>query len=402
MPSPFAPKEKVRAHNVEGVLCASTCCGFYKHKEDLCVFKFTEGTSVAGVFTKSGTASPPVLVCRENLKFQKASALVVNSGNSFAMTGKKGKEVIDEVILQTAKEFDVPKNEVFVCSTGVIGILPNIQKIIHCLPKLKEELSSDVISQTAETIMTTDTYPKVYSVKFQIDGREVTLSGIAKGSGMIEPNMATMLSFIFTDAKIPSSVLQKLTEKSVELTFNSITVDSDTSTSDSLLVFATNKVEFELNDENLKEFAKQLHFAMESLAKQIIMDGEGISKLVTVNVVGAKSYSSAKIVAKAIANSPLVKTAITGNDPNWGRIAMAIGKTNEEFLHERLKIQIGKYTIYEDGEISPSYVEEEVYYYMRGAFVEITVELGVGNEKATVWGCNLTNAYVEINADYRS
>lgn len=400
-PSPFAPKKEQPVFPVNGVECASTKCGLYKHKEDLSLFLFTKGTSVAGVFTQSQTASAPVLLCRENLKHQKASALVINSGNSFAMTGKNGIKAVEEIVSSVAKQLNILENEVFICSTGVIGHLPDYTKIINALPTLNAGLCASNINNTAKAIMTTDTFPKTYSTKFTINGKEVTISGVAKGSGMIEPNMATMLAFIFTDAMIPSITLQNIVSKHVETTFNSITVDSDTSTSDTLLAFATNHVDIKI-EENLEAFSTQLYSAMESLAKQIIMDGEGITKLITVNVDGAKSYISARTIAKSVANSPLVKTAITGNDPNWGRIAMAIGKTTEEINLQKLSIAIGKHIIYNNEELVPTYKEEEVYYYLRGAFVEINIGVGVGSCSATVWGCNLTQAYIDINADYRS
>jgi glutamate N-acetyltransferase / amino-acid N-acetyltransferase len=402
--SPFAPKETPHALQIQGVECASTQCGLYQHKEDICLFHFTNNASVAGLFTKSQMASPPVLKCRENLKTGRASALIVNSGNSLAMTGKKGEEIVDEIIAATAKELNIPKEGVFICSTGVIGALLDSSKIINSLPKLKEKLSPNNITKTAEAIMTTDTFPKIYSTQIAIAGKKVTITGIAKGSGMIEPNMATMLSFIFTDAKILSNTLQNLIEEHVETSFNSITVDSDTSTSDSLITFATNQVNADLEKpQNLELFSIALKETMQNLAKQIVMDGEGAQKFITINVSGAKSYASAKIIAKAIANSPLVKTAIAGCDPNWGRIAMAIGKTSEEINLQKLSIAIGKHIIYENESLHHNYSEEEVYYYMRGAFVDINVNVGnVGNGAATVWTCDLTHGYIDINVDYRS
>lgn len=402
--SPFAPKETPQALQIQGLECASTQCGLYKHKEDLCLFYFVQNTSVAGVFTKSLMASPPVLKCRKNLKTGKASALIVNSGNSLAMTGKAGEKIVDDITKCVAENLGVPQNEVFICSTGVIGALLNSSKIINSLSKLKENLAPSNIVKAAEAIMTTDTFPKIFSTKVKINGETVTITGIAKGSGMIEPNMATMLSFIFTDAKIPSTTLQSIIEEHVETSFNSITVDSDTSTSDSLLVFATNQIDANLeNTQNLKLFSNALKETMQNLAKQIVMDGEGAQKFITINVTGAKSYASAKVIAKAIANSPLVKTAIAGCDPNWGRIAMAIGKTSEEINLQKLSIAIGKHTIYENEALHPNYIEEEVYYYLRGAFVEININVGnVGNSTATVWTCDLTHGYIDINVDYRS
>ena len=403
--SPFAPKEVQVPFEISGVKSSSTCCGLYQHKHDLTLFSFTQNTSVAGVFTKSLMASPPVLKCRENLRTGKASALVVNSGNSLAMTGKKGEEIVEKIVSCVANELNVPKNEVFICSTGVIGALLDSTKITNAIPSLVAELSPINIGNSAKAIMTTDTFPKIISVKTQIDGNEVVITGIAKGSGMIEPNMATMLAYIFTDASISSSALQELVESHIDSTFNSITVDSDTSTSDSLIAFATNQVGEMIDDSKnpkLSDFSKALHGVMENLAKQIVMDGEGAQKFVTITVDGAESGKSAKIIAKSIANSPLVKTAIAGCDPNWGRIAMAVGKTSENVNLQKLKIAIGTHIIYENEELSPNYSEEAVYYYLRGAFVEIYVNVGNGDGTSTVWTCDLTHGYIDINVDYRS
>ncbi len=403
--SPFAPKQVQVPFEISGVKSSSTCCGLYKHKHDLTLFSFPQNTSVAGVFTKSLMASPPVLKCRENLKTGRATALVVNSGNSLAMTGKKGEEIVEAIVDCVAGQLNVPKNEVFICSTGVIGALLEVSKITNAIPSLVTNLSPANIGNSAKAIMTTDTFPKIVSVKTLIDGSEVIITGIAKGSGMIEPNMATMLSYIFTNASISSTALQSLIDAHTDSTFNSITVDSDTSTSDSLIAFATNQVGETIDDSKnpkLDEFSKALHGVMESLAKQIVMDGEGAQKFVTVIVEGAESGKSAKIIAKSIANSPLVKTAIAGCDPNWGRIAMAIGKTSENVNLQKLKIAIGTHTIYENEELSPNYKEEEVYYYLRGAFVEVRVNVGVGSEASTVWTCDLTHGYIDINVDYRS
>jgi glutamate N-acetyltransferase/amino-acid N-acetyltransferase len=403
--SPFAPKEVQVPFEIQGVKSSSTCCGLYKHKEDLTLFSFVRGTSVAGVFTKSLMASPPVIKCRENLKTGRASALIVNSGNSLAMTGKKGEEIVETIVSCVANELNVPKNEIFICSTGVIGALLDSTKITNAVPKLAKELSHSNIGNSAKAIMTTDTFPKIISVNTKIDGNEVAITGIAKGSGMIEPNMATMLAYIFTDAAITSSALQELLNEHIDSTFNSITVDSDTSTSDSLIAFATNQVGEIIDDcksPKLGEFSKALHGVMKNLAKQIVMDGEGAQKFVTIVVEGAESGVSAKVIAKSIANSPLVKTAIAGCDPNWGRIAMAIGKTSEKVNLKKLKIAIGTHTIYENEELSPMYSEEAVYYYLRGAFVEITVNVGAGSEASTVWTCDLTHGYIDINVDYRS
>ena len=403
--SPFAPKEVQVPFEISGVKSASTCCGLYQHKEDLTLFYFENNASVAGVFTKSLMASPPVLKCRGNLKTGKASALIVNSGNSLAMTGKEGEKIVEDIITSVAKELNIPQNEIFICSTGVIGHLFDHSKITNAIPKLVKDLSPSKIGNSAKAIMTTDTFPKIVSVKTEIDGNEVKITGIAKGSGMIEPNMATMLAYIFTDAAITSAALQELINEHIDSTFNSITVDSDCSTSDSLIAFATNQVGTQVSDSKnpkLSEFSKALHGAMESLAKQIVMDGEGAQKFITINIHSAESVKSAKIIAKSIANSPLVKTAIAGCDPNWGRIAMAVGKTSENINLKKFSIKIGENTIYENEAISPKFNEEAVHSYLCGKFIEISVNVGVGDHSSKVWTCDLTHGYIDINVDYRS
>lgn len=402
----FAPKNIREIFEVEGVKFASTNCGLYKHKDDLTLIHFAEGASVGGVFTKSLMASPPVLKCRENLKNGTAFALIVNSGNSLAMTGKKGEAIVEKIISGVSSALNIKENTVFISSTGIIGQLFDENKIINSIPTLKKNLSKNNILQTAQTIMTTDTFPKTASIQTEIDGKTVTITGVAKGSGMIEPNMATMLAYVFTDASISSKILQELVAKYVENSFNAITVDSDTSTSDSLLAFATNKIMHKqvnsIREEHFQNFCTAFEKIMQNLAKQIIQDGEGISKFITINVFGGESEKSAKIVGKAIANSPLVKTAIAGCDPNWGRIAAAAGKTSEKVNLEKFSVEIGGFVIYENGEIKPNYNEEDVYKYLQGNEVEIRVGLGVGNGKSTIWTCDLTHAYIDINTDYRS
>ncbi|MFT4967066.1 MAG: glutamate N-acetyltransferase/amino-acid N-acetyltransferase [Candidatus Deianiraeaceae bacterium] len=404
VPSPLTPKEIQTPYAVKGAVCSSIQCGLYKHKEDLCLFQFNNGTSVAGVFTQSQMASPPVLKCKQNLQNQKASALIVNSGNSFTTTGKAGEDATDKIIKAVAVELKIPEEEIFICSTGIIGELPDIAKIINALPQLHNNLNPNHILHCAKAIMTTDTFPKVCSKTIKIGDEKIIITGIAKGSGMIEPNMATMLSFIFTDANISSNALQTLLNQHVETTFNAITVDSDTSTSDSLIAFATkeSKIDLEINLKALEIFSIALEEVMRDLAHQIIKDGEGASKFITINVIGAKNDKSAKVIAKAVANSPLVKTAIAGSDPNWGRIAMAIGKTSEDISLTNLSIAIGKHTIYANEALHPQYSEDAVYYYMRGAFVEINIDVGVASGISTVWTCDLTHGYIDINTDYRS
>lgn len=413
--SPLAPEKFPTLGPMAGVEAVTARTGErYRGRTDLTIFKLAKGTSVAGVFTKSATASSVVDWCKANLgkgKTPSARLLVVNAGNANAFTGKDGHDAVKAISTAAAKSYGCQQREVFLASTGVIGEPLNYHKILPGFKKQPRALTPAGWKKAASGIMTTDTYPKASTRTALIDGVVVTLTGITKGSGMIEPDMATMLGFIFTDAKLSSDVLQSLLGAAVRDTFNAITVDSDTSTSDTVLLFATGKavgysrgqtpVEHAA-DARLKDFKAKLVQVMEDLAHQIVRDGEGATKFITVNVSGAKSATSARKIAKAIANSPLVKTAIAGEDANWGRVVMAVGKAGEPANRDLLAIAFGPHLLAEKGIRHPDYSEAVVSDYMKGNEIEISVDVGLGKGKARVWTCDLTHGYISINADYRS
>jgi len=368
---------------------------------------FDKPAVVAGVFTKSKTASAPVLWDRYALRGGLASALVVNSGNANAFTGVVGKRAVHQTAEVAAKVIDCPIRQVFVSSTGVIGEYLNVDRITEAIPKLHKRLKDSAWRDVAQAIMTTDTFPKGATCVTSINGKEVRISGIAKGSGMIAPNMATMLAYIFTDARLPVQILKRLLRSSNDRSFNCITVDGDTSTSDTVLVFATGTVPLgfsprSIQDERLLPFRAALDKVMLDLAQQIVRDGEGATKLVRVDVSGATSVGAARRIGMAVANSPLVKTAVAGSDPNWGRIVMAVGKSGENIFPEKLRISIGPFLITELGRVREDFKESMVAAYMRGTEIEIGVDVGIGRGQSTVWTCDLSREYVSINADYRS
>ncbi|VFU09861.1 Glutamate N-acetyltransferase / Amino-acid acetyltransferase [Methylocella tundrae] len=370
---------------------------------------FDKGTEVAGVFTKSKCPSAPVDWCRARLSGGKARALVVNSGNANAFTGKLGAQATKQTAAIAAKATGAPQGEIFLASTGVIGEPLDAAKFDGVLAKLASKAKPSDMFEAAKAIMTTDTYPKVATAKVELDGVAVTLSGMAKGAGMIAPDMATMLSFIFTDAPIAAGALQAMLSKSVQGSFNAITVDSDTSTSDTLLLFATGAAAQRgapkitaANDRRLAPFKAALDALLLDLAHQVVKDGEGARKFVEITVTGAASAAAAKRIALSIANSPLVKTAIAGEDANWGRIVAAVGKAGEKAERDRLAIWFGEIRVANKGQRDPAYDEAEVSKLMREPKIDIYVEIGVGQGKATVWTCDLTKEYVEINGDYRS
>lgn len=405
--SPFAPKNLVDMPPVEGVRFASCEAGIrYKGRKDLMLAVLSPDTVVAGVLTKSKTSSSAVDWCREQLTHGRARALVVNSGNANAFTGMKGRRAVEMTAEQAALAADCTPEEVMIASTGVIGEALDPGLFTHLLEGLAKSADPDGWHDAASTIMTTDTFAKLCTRTVQIDGADVVINGFAKGSGMIAPDMATMLSFIFTDAPIGQDVLQGLCSELVKGSFNSITVDSDTSTSDTLLLFATGEADMapitSAEDERLAGFRAALGELMLDLAHQVIKDGEGVSKFITVQVTGAEHDAAAKIVALSIANSPLVKTAMAGEDPNWGRIIMAVGKAGEQADRDSLCIWFGDIEVARDGEVSPDYREQQGADYMKGAEITIKVDLGIGNGEATVWTCDLTHEYITINADYRS
>jgi glutamate N-acetyltransferase/amino-acid N-acetyltransferase len=380
----------------------------YKGRRDLALWLLDKGTTVAGTFTKSLTAGAPVLWCQKSLKEGggSARAIVVNSGNSNAFTGKAGMETVQATGEKAAELAGCALNEVYIASTGVIGELIPADHIPSMLPRLHNMLTPDLWADAGRAIMTTDTFPKFATGTAKIGGVEVRINGVAKGSGMIAPDMATMLGFLCTDAAIPAGVLQEVLFGAVDRSFNAITVDSDTSTSDTVLLCATGKagnaVLTSASDPALAEFAQVLETICLDLAHQIVRDGEGASKFVQIAVTGADSDQAAKKIGLSIANSPLVKTAIAGEDANWGRIVMAVGKSGEKADRDRLQIRIGGMTITNNGQVVDGYDEAPVAQHMKGQEINIEVEIGVGSGHAKVWTCDLTHGYIEINADYRS
>jgi len=405
--SPLAPDAFPDLPAIDGVRLGASACGIrYRERTDLMLALFDPGTTVAGVLTRSLTASAAVHWCREALAGGTARALVVNSGNANAFPGGGGDRAMRRRVAAAARLAGCSESEVFVSSTGVIGEPLPVDKIEEALPALAGTLSPDAWAQAAQAITTTDTFAKGAVRTCEIDGRPVKLVGIAKGSGMIAPDMATMLSYIATDATLPPELMQRLLASAVNKSFNAITVDSDTSTSDTVLLFATGKLatpDFNgIGDRRLTGFRRALDDLCRDLAQQIVRDGEGASKFVTVHVSGAASRRAAKRIAMSIANSPLVKTAIAGCDPNWGRIVMAVGKAGEKAERDALAIVIGGFAITEGGTARADYDEGPVADYMKGDEIEIAVDVGVGSGKATVWTCDLTHGYIEINADYRS
>ena len=409
--SPLAPKAGFpELNSIDGVRFSSACAGVkYKNRLDVMLAEICDNSSIAGVFTKSATRSAAVIDCQKKLLSVKSSsgpfAIVVNSGNSNAFTGKQGHNAVSEICSKFAQELDIPEKNVFSASTGVIGEHLDWKKIGAVSKELVVGLSPRGLDKAAKAIMTTDTFAKGSSEEFAIDNKTIKISGIAKGSGMIAPDMATMLVYIFTDVGISQSQLQKIVSDLNEKTFNSITVDGDTSTSDSLMVVATGKSGCVINDQNpkqLQQFKQALLRIMRDLAHQVVKDGEGASKFIEVNVSGAPSFSSARKVAKSIANSPLVKTAIAGEDPNWGRIIMAIGKSGAKVDRDLLRVSFGNLLVAENGWVSPSYSEEKATKYMQNDEILIQVDLGLGSFKSVFWTCDFTQEYISINADYRS
>jgi glutamate N-acetyltransferase / amino-acid N-acetyltransferase len=405
--SPLAPAGAPALPPIAGVRLAARACGVrYKDRTDVCLLAFDPGTTVAGVFTRSLTASAPVERCRKHLKGGKARAILVNSGNANAFTGRAGVASVDRMVKALAARLDCKPTEVFVASTGVIGEPLPDERITAALQDLAADLRADRWADAAAAIMTTDTFPKVATRTAVVDGVPVTINGIAKGSGMIAPDMATMLAFLATDAKIPASVLQTLLARGADRSFNCTTVDSDTSTSDTLILCATGQAPHRVvkaaGDRHLADFRAKLDDLLVELACLVVRDGEGAQKLVTIDVTGAASGQAARRIGLAIANSPLVKTAIAGGDANWGRVVMAVGKAGEKADRDRLKIAIGGVTIAEKGQRRDGYDEAPVAQHIRGREIAIAVDVGVGKGRSRVWTCDLTHGYIDINADYRS
>jgi len=407
--SPLAPKGGFPDLPViEGVRFATVAAGVkYSGRTDVMLAELAPGTAIAGTFTRSKTRAAPVLDCQAKLggASDGPAAILVNSGNANAFTGIKGVEAVEALTGAVASAINVPKARVFTASTGVIGEPLPHDRITSVISDLGGALKPDGIADAAKAIMTTDTFPKGSVRTVEIDGKIVSIAGIAKGSGMIAPDMATMLVYIFTDAKVSFDLLQRYTTDMCDSTFNRITVDSDTSTSDTLLVAATGASRADVDTASVKgkaAFVGGLHQVMLDLAHQVVRDGEGASKFVTVEVKSAANIEDAQKVAFAIANSPLVKTAVAGEDPNWGRVVMAVGKSGAEADRDRLSIWFGDTEVARNGQVSPDYVEAEAAAHMRGEDITIRVDLGLGDMGATVWTCDLTAQYIAINADYRS
>ncbi len=408
--SPFAPEKLPRLDPLEGVRFATAEAGIrYKGRTDLLVAVMDEGTTAAGVLTQSKTASAPVLWCRKSLKKGKARILVVNSGNANAFTGKKGADAVELTAEHAAAAVDCKPHDVYVASTGVIGEPLDAAKFAHLLTGLAQDAAADKFEAAARAIMTTDTYPKLATRSAVIGDTNVTINGFCKGAGMIAPDMATMLCFMFTDAAVDATVLQELLEQHAATTFNCMTIDGDTSTSDTCLLFATGaaatrgqkKID-RAKSKKLAGFSAALHDLMQDLAIQVAKDGEGLSKFVTFEVEGAKSWAAARKIALSCANSPILKTAIAGEDPNWGRVVMAVGKSGEAADRDKLAIWFGPHCVARDGERAKEYDEKTVAAYMTNREIVIRVHAGVGKAQARVWTCDLTHDYVSINADYRS
>lgn len=378
----------------------------YRAREDVMVMAFPAGTTAAGVFTKNRCPGAPVEWSRAALKGGRARGLVVTSGNSNVFTGKAGRETCERTAAEAARILGCKPREVFLASTGVIGERLPTEKLVGALPKVFDAVQEAGFAHAAKAIMTTDTFPKAATRTARIGDATVTIAGIAKGSGMIAPDMATMLSFLATDAKIPAAALQALLKKGCDRSFNCITVDSDTSTSDTVMLFATGAAKHPRVPAEggavLKDFARALNEVLMDLALMVARDGEGAQKLIRIDVTGATTARSAHRIAMSIANSPLVKTAIAGEDANWGRIVMAVGKSGEPADRDRLSIAVGGTWMARDGGVVDGYDETPVVAHMKGREVEITVDIGLGKGKATVWTCDLTHGYIDINGSYRS
>lgn len=404
--SPLAPAQIPELPEISGVTCRIAQARYKEWDRcDLTYIELSEGTSVAGVLTQSKCPSTEVEWCRKALPGGKARALVVNAGNANAFTGARGMEAVQRILSLSSNHLNCAEEEIFVSSTGVIG---------EPLPKDRAEagLKAAFIAkpccweEAASTIMTTDTFPKMATTSAIIGGKTVYLNGIVKGSGMIAPDMATMLGYIFTDATVEAGLLQEMLNAATAKSFNCITVDSDTSTSDTVLAFATGENDApalqSLDDPGADAFQAALSDLCMQLAHLVVRDGEGASKFIEIAVTGAQNDESAKRIALSIANSPLVKTAIAGEDANWGRVVMAVGKAGEPADRDKLSIGFGGITVARDGLVVPGYDEAPVTQHLKGDVIDINVDIGIGNGKATVWTCDLTHGYISINADYRS
>jgi len=404
--SPLAPKSIKRLLPIDGVSLYTYCANLYnKQRNDLSVFIFHHQSFIAEVFTKSSLRSATLDWNSRALKGKEVEAIVVNAGNANTFTGKQGENAIQQVIKIVASQFKISKNKIFIASTGVIGELFPTQKVVNAIKKKKTPSKNWIDAACA--IMTTDTYPKGISIKTSIGNQKVTITGIAKGSGMIEPNMATMLGFIFTDAALDQGILQSLINKFTPNSFNSISVDGDESTNDTVMLTSTNIIKFKkkiqsINDTRLSKFKLDLEKVFSYLAEQIVRDGEGATKLIQINVKNAKSKISAKKISRSIANSPLLKTAIYGKDPNWGRIIMAIGKTYEKVKVDKLKISFGNYLVAKNGLANSNINDRKLKKYLSRKKININIDLNHGREQARILTCDFSHGYIDINASYKT
>jgi glutamate N-acetyltransferase/amino-acid N-acetyltransferase len=405
--SPLAPKALPTLPKIAGVKLATAECNIrYKGRKDVALAVVPAGATIAGVLTRSKTSAAPVDWCRKNLGRGKVRAVLINAGNANAFTGTAGEAFVASTVAAAASEAGCPPDQVSVASTGVIGQPLPANALAAHLPAAFKTVSDAGWEAAARAIMTTDTFPKGATATATIDGRQVRINGFAKGSGMIAPDMATMLAFLFTDAAIEGPVLQKLLAAATDRSFNCITVDSDTSTSDTLLCAATGKAGnrsiLDPTDPRAADFVRALEAVCLDLAHQVVRDGEGAQKFIQIKVTGAEHDAAARRVGLVVANSPLVKTAIAGEDANWGRIVMAVGKAGERAIRDSLVIAIGGVQICADGMQVPGYDEAPVARHMKGQNIEIEIDLGVGSGQATVWTCDLTHGYIDINGSYRS
>lgn len=397
---------------VAGVRLAAAEAGVrYRGRTDLVLVELAPGTTVAGVFTSNKCPGAPVDWCRAQMRGGRARGLVVNAGNANVFTGRAGRQACSATAAAAGELLDCPPRQVMLASTGVIGEVLPVERLIDALPRLHENLVEEGFEAAARAIMTTDTFPKAAARVAQIGDGSVRITGIAKGSGMIAPDLATMLCFVFTDAKVPADLLQTMLRRGVDRSFNCTTVDSDTSTSDTVLLFATGQTQHERipsrrggNAANrmLRDFGAKLDEVLLDLALQVVRDGEGAQKLIRIDVSGAASARSARRIALAVANSPLVKTAVGGEDANWGRIVMAVGKAGEPADRDRLAVAVGGVWMARDGSVVPGYDEAPVIAHMKGREISIDVDLGLGRGRATAWTCDLTHGYIDINGSYRS
>jgi glutamate N-acetyltransferase/amino-acid N-acetyltransferase len=403
--SPLAPKKNKNLHLFKGISVSSTHCGLKKNKRlDLVLIKLEEPGSILGSFTKSKTPGEPIIWNKSIVKNKKVSAILINSGNANVFTGLVGKKAILDILNKLSSSLNVPKNEIYLASTGVIGEPLDSKKIIKKIPILIKSLQNERLawSKAADAITTTDTYSKYHSETVSTND-SLFINGIAKGSGMIQPNMATMLGFIFTNFDILSKKIETEFKKIINKTFNSISVDGDTSTSDMVLLFSVKNKTKTIKTKKLQEkFLEKLEILMTTLSHLIVKDGEGASKFITVEVIKAKNDKDARKVARSIINSPLIKTAMAGSDSNWGRIIMAIGKTDAEIFPEKISLSFGKYLILDQGNKFISKNVSKINKYLKTNEIKINISLGLGRGSSKMWTCDLTKEYISINADYRS